>query len=749
MKNTVKKAVACMAAIIMALCAVPVGNLAGIDLSLTASAAEVSSGQCGDNVYWTLDENGTLTISGEGEMWNYQYSYPYGSPDNSPLAKNDQIKTVIIENGVTSIGGGMFHRCGELTDVSIPNSVVNICEGAFYMCSGLTNITIPDSVILIGDDAFNYCRNITDIIIPDSVTTIGEWAFCNCSNLANLSLPNSDVTVDYEAFKNCVSLTSITIPGSAYIYGGAFSGCSSLTDVSIETGIKEISSSAFDSTPLYENEDNWINGAFYIDNCLIYVKEDFSGILEINDNTKYISYNILDSLNLNAIKISENNQYYLIEDGVLFYKGKTVLVKYPTFDKRTEYTIPDSVTEIAIRAFDGAGWLEYISIPYGVKSIGDYAFEGCVSLKNINIPNSIEKMGGYVFAYCWSLKEIIFSDNITNLPEGTLWNCNTLEKAKLPKNLTAIGQYAIYGTYCLKSITIPATVDIVENGSFYGCSMLNDIYIEGKDTVIAEDDFASGSVSDEFADKWVKCWRDYSSAHVAHEKHEITDDEYREQRSALEKLLEELEFEFGDNVTNNRVIHCYKDSKAAEYAIEHGITVLYFEDEQTHEHSYTSAVTTPATCTETGVMTYTCACGDSYTEAIKTTEHTKVTVPGTPATCKNSGLTDGIKCSVCGKKIEAQAEIPKLAHTEQIISGKAATCTETGLTDGIKCSVCGEILEAQKEIPAKSHAEADKDGKCPDCGEQIEVAQKSFLDKIKDFFESIILFFKKLFGVNN
>jgi predicted nucleic acid-binding Zn ribbon protein len=145
------------------------------------------------------------------------------------------------------------------------------------------------------------------------------------------------------------------------------------------------------------------------------------------------------------------------------------------------------------------------------------------------------------------------------------------------------------------------------------------------------------------------------------------------------------------------------------------------------------------TCTEEGVMTYTCkVCGETKTEAIDATGHSPETVTGYAATCTEEGMTDGIRCSVCEETIEAQQKIPAKGHTLVTDEGTAATCTAEGLTDGTHCSVCGETIEAQQKIPAKGHTAVKDEGyaatcttegltdgsHCSVCGETIEAQQK-------------------------
>ena len=118
---------------------------------------------------WTLDTDGLLTISGDGAMGNYTSS--------SSLSWGTNIKSVVIENGVTTIGSHAFDGCSGLTSVTIPNSVTTISGYAFYNCTGLTSVTIPESVTSIGYSAFAQCTSLMSVNIPNSVTTIGYWSF--------------------------------------------------------------------------------------------------------------------------------------------------------------------------------------------------------------------------------------------------------------------------------------------------------------------------------------------------------------------------------------------------------------------------------------------------------------------------------------------------------------------------------------------------------------------------------------------
>ena len=200
----------------------------------------VASGDCGnngDNVQWELYDSGNLYIFGSGNMANWNYK-------GSPWYNND-IKTVKIEYGVTSIGQYAFHYC-ELTTVTIPDSVTSIGNKAFEECTSLTTVTIPDSVTSIGDAAFYDCTSLTTVTIPDSVTSIDVWAFYKCTSLTTVTIPDSVTSIGYCAFWDCTSLTTVTIPDSVTSIGGAaFLRCTSLTTVTIPDSVTSIGDDAF------------------------------------------------------------------------------------------------------------------------------------------------------------------------------------------------------------------------------------------------------------------------------------------------------------------------------------------------------------------------------------------------------------------------------------------------------------------------------------------------------------------------
>lgn len=157
--------------------------------SVPPPAKIITRGQCGVNVTYMLNENGTLIISGNGPIGDFNW-------DNEPKVYNTPwwherkfICYVIIQDGVTSIGRSAFYGCEALTSVAIPNSVTEINWGAFAVCTELTSVMIPDSVTYIGRYAFYGCKNLTSVSLSKGVTLIENTAFDGCTNLKSISVP--------------------------------------------------------------------------------------------------------------------------------------------------------------------------------------------------------------------------------------------------------------------------------------------------------------------------------------------------------------------------------------------------------------------------------------------------------------------------------------------------------------------------------------------------------------------------------
>ena len=281
-----------------------------IVLCFTACSSDNDNDEPIYSPLWSLTEDGVLTISGNGAMPNYDYytAAPW-------MSFCESIKTVVIVNGITSIGDVAFSGCRNLVSITIPNSVVSIGSLAFYECSGLTSIVIPNSVTSIETYAFCACINLTSVTLPKNVKNIKCGVFSFCFSLPNITIPNNVTSIEEWAFDHCSNLRSITIPNSVTsIEEEAFGNCSRLTSIEVAA-----------DNPNYASE----NGVLFnkAKNLLIMYPIDKQGI----------SYTIPNSV------INIENRAF-------------------SSSHLTSITIPDGVTSIGEWAFSWCGGLTEITV---------------------------------------------------------------------------------------------------------------------------------------------------------------------------------------------------------------------------------------------------------------------------------------------------------------------------------------------------------------------------------------------------
>lgn len=205
-------------------------------LPLEARAEEVAGGSFQDRVTWSLDDSGTLTISGTG----------YVDRDMGQLPWVRDVKKVVVEEGITALGDNAFNGYVNVTAITLPDTLTGIGSYAFKRCEKLEQLHIPEGVTYIGSNAFAGCSLLREINIPDGVTTIWGATFQDCSSLAEIQIPLGVTKIEGRAFSGCSSLESIELPsGITEIEEGTFSGCSSLRVVSIPFGVTYIAPRAF------------------------------------------------------------------------------------------------------------------------------------------------------------------------------------------------------------------------------------------------------------------------------------------------------------------------------------------------------------------------------------------------------------------------------------------------------------------------------------------------------------------------
>ena len=195
--------------------------------------------RCGDDLIWSLDDNGVLLISGSGDMWDYELENPPWREER------DRIREIEILPGTTGIGALAFANCSNLERVSIPEGVTGIRRSAFNGCISLGEIQFPESLEQIGDSAFYNC-GLIGVTIPENVTSLGGSAFGNCSKLKNVSIPGSVSCISRFAFSGCEALESVSLgEGVSDIDLQAFLRCSSLKEVFFPATLTEIGDLAF------------------------------------------------------------------------------------------------------------------------------------------------------------------------------------------------------------------------------------------------------------------------------------------------------------------------------------------------------------------------------------------------------------------------------------------------------------------------------------------------------------------------
>jgi len=448
-------------------------------------SAPIASGICGESLFWNLNSAGTLTISGNGSMYDFDTSLTAQNPVPWRDYQYD-IKSVVIEQGVTSIGANAFNGC-----------------------TSLITAVLPTSLLIIGDSSFFYCTNIKQLTIPSSVTSIGEWAFAN-SGLTSLTIPASVTTIADHVFVGCTALTGIYVQltNPAYcndtqnalynknmtrlLWGGsisgsytipstvtsiddyAFDGNTKLTEVTIPAGIEQIGFSAFacenlrsilflgnapsfgyipffgvTATALYPDyNDTWTSNTFPNDEC----------------NLTWIPY---DSEILDLGTCGSNISWMLTADGTLTLTGSGAMENYDTIYTDTY-----------------APWFAYreqvkkVIIEDGITTIGSEAFYEMHNLTNINLPESLVTIGDYAFYFCSSLTSLKLPNYITQIGDGAFLWCENMTEIHLSNRLTTIGASA-FGSSGITTITIPASVTYIGEIAFCPCANLKTIYFKG------------------------------------------------------------------------------------------------------------------------------------------------------------------------------------------------------------------------------------------------------------------------------
>ena len=418
------------------------------------------NGKCGDNLKWTLNSSGTLEISGTGKMYDYNRFASVEDSNYIPWKEyRQQIKYVIISEGVTSIGAYAFYgrnRYGadseqpdSLLSVSLPNSLSSIGHSAFFGCKSLQSIKIPKNVTSIDAYAFLNCIALKNIDLPDDLEIISESCFEGCISLKSIKLPKKLIAICHSAFSGS-GLESININNNIkYICSFAFAYCENLKSVIVEEdiylqGSEFLSCSKLESitfngkiTLVHKTPYNESYGSGIFESCPMLKKAVLPSFFEIKysydgdtDGKKYPiqsygNFDNSDNLKLSNITFNDNPK---IINGVVFSTDGKTLLWYPDNLTVSSYTIPRGVQTLAYSSFANQTYIRHINIPDSVTQFDGRVFSGCSNLDNVIIPDSVTTL--FDFQNCKSLRSIYIPNSVIKMYQSGKESLETFENCE-------------------------------------------------------------------------------------------------------------------------------------------------------------------------------------------------------------------------------------------------------------------------------------------------------------------------------
>ena len=420
-------------------------------LALVAGAGTLfaESGKCGENLTWDLT-NGVLTISGKGDMYDYQET-PGGSYRTSaPWAKyNNSIKSIVITSGVTSIGNWAFYYCVKATSVTLGKSLQRIGSAAFRYCEELTTpIVIPANIEKIGSEAFSYCAKVPSLTLNENLRVIGSGAFWGMDSIKSVVIPDKVDTIELQAFDGCSHLETVTIGENVkYIATTAFhkyNGAPVKTVVwKVKNYGKRIEPNVFKlpirSFVFGENVES-IPDEILSESHLYITSITIPASVKTIGKESFTGCSQLTSVVWNATFCGDNTN----ADDAPFYTMR---------QKITSFTFGDKVEFIPSYLCYQMTKLAEVTIPASVLSIGNHAFDGCTKITNIVVPNDVTTLGEYAFANC-------------GLTSATIGN-----------NVSSIGKYAFMGNESMSAVYNEAvtpqsiTANVFSDVNLPGCDL--------------------------------------------------------------------------------------------------------------------------------------------------------------------------------------------------------------------------------------------------------------------------------------
>ena len=504
-----KRILSILLAVLMLLSALPLGM---VD---TAYAAALASGKCGDSAAWTLDNTGTLTISGTGATYNYDMDDDGNSAAPwCTKARIQRVNKVVVNSGITELGYSMFSNCTQLTSVSLPSGLKRIGSCLFLGCTRLSAITIPSSVTTIESNAFTHCDSITAITLPSGLRTMGDAV---CSQMAKLTTATVSGGVTYlsnYAFNDCPSLKTITLPNTVRSIGiCAFRYDTALKDVYFNGSVTQWTSiqiAGEGNSALY-NADvhctglsaptvtggndaqgrptlkwNAVTGAAKYE---VYRARSRSG--------EYIKYSTVTGTSYTNISYIENGNTYYYKVRALDANGTAGA--WSSIVSVT-YRKPAAATAASGKCGDSAKWTLDAAGTLTISGTGrmyDYEWPadrgGTTppwlankyrdSIRTLRVEQGITYIGRCAFDSCSNLSDVTLPTSLRIIGQCAFNDCTALRSIQLPEGLTAIKEDA-FNAAGLVSITFPSTLRELRNGAFMNCEKLQSLRLpEGLTTI--------------------------------------------------------------------------------------------------------------------------------------------------------------------------------------------------------------------------------------------------------------------------
>lgn len=419
-KNTGKKKKTIIIASIAAAVLIAIGAI--IAFFASDRATVINSGTCGESLNWEFDSEGTLEISGNGKMADYENITEVPWYEHA-----EEITAVKIDNGVESIGNRAFYACYNVQNVEFGNSLSAINSFAFFGCGSLSEVVLPETLIHLGANAFASCTGLKYLHIPSGVTSFG---------IGILSGTTSKICTD-----------SATSDACSYAQGNGIACSVCGPEHNVQSG-ENVS-----IAPPVSNPDAVANG---VCGDLLQWVLDNKGTLTISGAGPMAADW--------ALKEDEESKTVFADGSAPEWTAHKEIIK--------NIVIEEGVTDISNCAFTGLTALESITVAQSVTSIGNDAFNGCIHLEQIALPENLSFIGERAFSGCASLKTITVPALITSLPAGVFSKCATLMSVTLPDSLSSISEHAFSECKALLTVTVPAGVTNIGEYAFYNCSSL-------------------------------------------------------------------------------------------------------------------------------------------------------------------------------------------------------------------------------------------------------------------------------------